>query len=170
MSSPNTERIQRRPHDPAKHQTVLETARPSDFRKLAAFRGTLLFLKKVCNSVERPICGSVHLSFFHLLNCQSVQDFLFFPDRMPHHRFQLFRCGFPRAIQSDVIWLVMIIPADRSNHAFQPSFREKSASTSDILICCGQTCSQLRHCRHADGSLSAGRALRAIGAINPPPV
>ena len=26
-----------------------------------------------------------------------------------------------------------------------PSFSEKSASTSEILICCGHTCSQLRH-------------------------
>ena len=39
---------------------------------------------------------------------------------------------------------------------FYLSFSEKSASTSDILICCGQTCSQERHCRQADGCFSGG--------------
>ena len=40
----------------------------------------------------------------------------------------------------------------------------------EILICCGQTCSQLPHPIHAPGCFSSGTAIRAIGAIKPPPV
>lgn len=50
------------------------------------------------------------------------------------------------------------------------SFAAKSAMASDILICCGQTFSQLLHPMQADGCLSSGTAMSAIGAINPPPV
>ena len=50
------------------------------------------------------------------------------------------------------------------------SFSAKSAIASDILICCGQTASQLRQPMQAEGCLSAGTAASAIGAMNPPPV
>lgn len=41
---------------------------------------------------------------------------------------------------------------------------------SAIFNCCGQTASQLLHPIQALGFLSSGKALIAIGAINPPPV
>lgn len=50
------------------------------------------------------------------------------------------------------------------------SFCAKSASASEILICCGQTASQLRQPMQAAGCFSSGTAINAIGAINPPPV
>ena len=50
------------------------------------------------------------------------------------------------------------------------SLAEKSAIASEILICCGQTASQLLHPMQAPGCLSSGTALSAIGAMNPPPV
>ena len=50
------------------------------------------------------------------------------------------------------------------------SFAEKSAIASDILICCGQTASQLRHPIQAVGCFSSGTAINAIGAKKPPPV
>ena len=43
----------------------------------------------------------------------------------------------------------------------------KSSMTSEILICCGQTCSQLPHFRQAAGCLSSGIAPIAIGAMKP---
>ncbi len=44
----------------------------------------------------------------------------------------------------------------------------KSASASGILICCGQTASQAPHPMHAEGCLSSGSALSAMGAMKPP--
>ena len=46
----------------------------------------------------------------------------------------------------------------------------KAAMACDILICCGQTASQLLQPRQAPGCFSAGRADRAMGAEKPPPV
>ena len=46
----------------SKHQTVFKAARPFDFKRLAAFRGVQIFLKRVRNSVERPICPA-HCTF-----------------------------------------------------------------------------------------------------------
>ena len=42
--------------------------------------------------------------------------------------------------------------------------------TSEIFICCGQTCSQLRQPTQAEGFLSSARDESAIGAMKPPPV
>ena len=50
------------------------------------------------------------------------------------------------------------------------SIAAKASIASEILICCGQTASQLWQCRHAVGRLSSGSALSAIGAMKPPPV
>ena len=64
-----------------------------------------------------------------------------------------------------------IVPPGRGGadgHAF--SFAVKSAMASEILICWGQTASQLRQPRQAGGRLSSGSADRAIGARNPPSV
>ena len=45
----------------------------------------------------------------------------------------------------------------------------KAAIASEILICCGQTASQLRQATQALGRLSSGRASTAMGARKPPP-
>ncbi len=62
---------------------------------------------------------------------------------------------------------ILFLAANRS-YAF--NLFEKSAIISEILICCGQTASQLRHPIQALGCFSSGTAINAIGAINPPPV
>ena len=51
-----------------------------------------------------------------------------------------------------------------------PNFAVKSAMASLILICCGHTASQLRQPMQAEGFLSSGKALKAIGAMKPPPL
>ena len=51
-----------------------------------------------------------------------------------------------------------------------PIFCAKSAIASEILICCGQTASQLLQPMQALGSFSCGYAERAIGAMKPPSV
>ena len=48
------------------------------------------------------------------------------------------------------------------------NFSAKSVIASDILICCGQTASQLLQPKQALGSLSFGYEDNAIGAINQP--
>ena len=51
-----------------------------------------------------------------------------------------------------------------------PIMEENSDIISDILICWGQTCSQLWQPRQLAGRFSFGMLDTAIGAINPPPV
>jgi len=46
----------------------------------------------------------------------------------------------------------------------------KALNISEILICCGQTFSQLRQPMQALGRLFSGIAESANGAMNPPPV
>ena len=46
----------------------------------------------------------------------------------------------------------------------------KSAIASEILICCGQTASQLLQPIQESGRLSSASVPTTIGAINPPPV
>ena len=58
----------------------------------------------------------------------------------------------------------MISPFHHRFITAYPSFFVKSAMASDILICCGQTASQLRHPMHALGRLSSGMAANAIGS------
>ena len=60
----------------------------------------------------------------------------------------------------------MFYPLGQEGH--RPSIFEKSAIASEILICCGQTASQLRQPIQAFGRLSSSMAETAMGAIKPP--
>lgn len=80
-------------------------------------------------------------------------------------------------------WFIFIYSCDYSTCAKNiPIFKKsqgffypfiffvKSLIASEILICCGQTASQLLHPIQAEGCFSFGTACNAIGAINPPSV
>ena len=53
---------------------------------------------------------------------------------------------------------------------YYPNFPAKSLMASEILICWGQTASQLLQPIQAAGRFSSGTAIIAMGAINPPSV
>ena len=95
-------------------------------------------------------------------------SFSFFFSRCPHG-------AVATAYDADLLFSLwefaifhMISPFHHRFITAYPSFFVKSAMASDILICCGQTASQLRHPMHALGRLSSGMAANAMGAMNPP--